>query len=52
MVDAALDVPDAPAGAKPMATARYDDNGLATYSLSWLPPTFREEADVKDPEPL
>ena len=44
------DVPDAPAGAEPMARARYDDNGLATYSFSWLPPTFREEVDAEDPE--
>jgi hypothetical protein len=32
------DVPDAPAGAEPIATTRYDDNGLATYSFSWGPP--------------
>ena len=45
------DVPDAPADAEPMARARYDDNGLATYSFTWLPPTFREEVDAKDIEP-
>jgi hypothetical protein len=45
------DVPDAPAGAEPMAKVRYDDNGLATYSFSWLPPTFVEDADVDEREP-
>lgn len=39
------DVPDAPADAEPMASARYDDNGLATYSFTWRPPTFRAEPD-------
>jgi len=44
-------VPDAPLDARPMAAARYDDNGLATYSFTWLPPTFHEEGDAKDIEP-
>jgi hypothetical protein len=39
------DVPDAPADAEPMVTARYDDNGLATYSFSWQPPRFRGDPD-------
>jgi hypothetical protein len=43
------DVPDAPAGAQPMARVRYDDNGLATYSFTWLPPPSGEEPGVDDP---
>ena len=45
------DVPDAPADAEPVASARYDDNGLATYSFTWRPPTFVAEPEFEQTEP-